>query len=156
MKGVIVFKRITFFLRCVRFPTRTFVLSNGNGKLEHRNMPVEDAFDLLASSYRSYQQQQAKGGSAGRAVEPAGEPRAGLGRSLVTDVHPTNIQVLINALQENRPLSVLEYDRVIRYLSERRDRQAAEEPRGLAGTTSQPPYQSESRSALPCHVVPHN
>lgn len=116
-------------------------------------MPVEDAFELLSSSYRAYQHQQtgSGGGGGGRGVverEPAnlGEPRGLMNaRGLVTDPHPPTMQALLNALQENRPLSVMEYDRLIRYLSERRDRQAAEEPpqRSMAGSLNQPPYQSE-------------
>ncbi|KAG4071096.1 hypothetical protein HA402_013410 [Bradysia odoriphaga] len=37
--------------------------------------------------------------------------------------HPEAIQLLINLLAENRPITVLQYDRVIKYLQERRELQ---------------------------------
>ena len=97
-------------------------------------MPVDDAFDLLSSSFRAYQQlhnrdpQSASAGRAGDGLEPriGGGGGGGPGR-LVTDPHPPTMQALLNALQDNRPLSIMEYDRLIGYLGERRNRQAAEE-----------------------------
>ena len=79
---------------------------------EHRNMPVEEAFALLSSSFKHRQGMDS--GNSDRRMQAA----AGI------DAHPPNIQLLINLLQENRPLSVPEYDRLIRYLNERRDRQS--------------------------------
>lgn len=121
---------------------------------EHRNIPVEDAFALLSSSLQRYQQQQG-GGGGGRGGLGGVEQRGGLMDSVASDSrgrggmqmqagpepHHANMQGLINLLQENRPLSVMEYDRLIRYLSDRRDRQMAEDARGGGGLAgSQPAY----------------
>lgn len=122
---------------------------------EHRNIPVEDAFALLSSSLQRYQQQQG-GGGGGRGGLGGVEQRGGLMDSVASDSrgrggmqmqaglepHHANMQTLINLLQENRPLTIVEYDRLIRYLSDRRDRQMAEEARGGGGglAGSQPAY----------------
>ena len=51
------------------------------------------------------------------------------------------MQTLIDLLQANRPLSIMEYDRLIRYLSDRRDRQANEDARaGPSGAAASQSY----------------
>jgi hypothetical protein len=131
---------------------------------EHRNIPVEDAFALLSSSLQRYQQQQqggiGGGGGGGRggveqrsggggggggglmdSAAPDSRGRGGMQMQAGPEPHHANMQGLINLLQENRPLSVMEYDRLIRYLSDRRDRQMAEDARGGGGLAgSQPAY----------------
>ena len=121
------------------------------GISEHRNIPVEDAFALLSTSLQRYQQQQQQlgGGGGGREGREGRNPlmeqadntsirnRGGMqlaGPPLPDPVHPASMQALIHLLQENRPMTVLEYDRLIRYLSDRRDRQMAmEDTRGGGG-----------------------
>lgn len=68
--------------------------------------------------------------------------RGGMQMQAGLEPHHANMQTLINLLQENRPLTIVEYDRLIRYLSDRRDRQMAEEARGGGGglAGSQPAY----------------
>jgi hypothetical protein len=122
---------------------------------EHRNIPVEDAFALLSSSLQRYQQQQQGGiggGGRGGVEQQRGGPGGGMdsaapdsrGRMQMQagpEPHHANMQALINLLQENRPLSVMEYDRLIRYLSDRRDRQMADDARGGGGLAgNQPAY----------------
>lgn len=47
-------------------------------------------------------------------VTPAGIP--------IGDKHPELIQSMLTSLIENRPLSVTQYDRLVGYLHEKRDR----------------------------------
>ena len=76
-------------------------------------MPMEEAFALLSSSFKHRQ-----------GMMDSNSDRARIQGGLGVDAHPPNMQLIINLLQENRPLSVPEYDRLIRYLNERRDRQS--------------------------------
>lgn len=109
---------------------------------------MEDAFALLSSSLQRYQQQQQGGGGRGglgggeRGLMDPAEPRGRGGMQMAgPEPHPASMQALINLLQENRPLTVIEYDRLIRYLSDRRDRQMADDGRGGGGLAgSQPSY----------------
>lgn len=114
----------------------------GVGISEHRNIPVDDAFALLSSSLQRYQQQQQGGGRGGlgggeRGLMDSADSRGrGGGGGLQMpgpEPHPASMQALINLLQENRPLTIVEYDRLIRYLSDRRDRQMADDGRGVVG-----------------------
>lgn len=75
---------------------------------EHRNMPVDDALSLINRDFSSYK-------SGGRSV-PFNSPFA-------SDRHPDAIQVLLNMLADNHQLTVLQYDRVIKYLEIKREDQ---------------------------------
>ncbi|XP_018393900.1 PREDICTED: hybrid signal transduction histidine kinase L [Cyphomyrmex costatus] len=75
---------------------------------EHRNMPVEDAINLISRDFANYK-------SGGRSV-PLNTP-------LSSDRHPDAIQVLLNMLADNHQLTVLQYDRVIKYLDIKREEQ---------------------------------
>lgn len=113
-------------------------------------MPLEDAFGLLTSTFQRCQQQRAGGGRPEEADEAV---RAA--RSAPPDAHPQSMQTLIDLLQANRPLSIMEYDRLIRYLSDRRDRQATEDARAgpSAGMppTSQSYMKGDSFSLIKCN-----
>ena len=104
---------------------------------------MEDAFALLSSSLQRYQQQQQGGGGRGdRGLMDPAESRGRGGMQMAgPEPLPANMQGLISLLLENRPLTVIEYDRLIRYLSDRRDRQMADDSRGGGGLAgSQPSY----------------
>ncbi|XP_025989065.2 hybrid signal transduction histidine kinase L [Solenopsis invicta] len=75
---------------------------------EHRNMPVEDAISLISRDFANYK-------AGGRSV-PLNTP-------LTNERHPDAIQVLLNMLADNRQLTVLQYDRVIKYLDMKREEQ---------------------------------
>ncbi|KYQ46885.1 Nuclear receptor coactivator 5 [Trachymyrmex zeteki] len=75
---------------------------------EHRNMPVEDAINLISRDFTNYK-------SGGRSV-PLNTP-------LASERHPDAIQVLLNMLADNHQLTVLQYDRVIKYLDMKREEQ---------------------------------
>lgn len=84
---------------------------------EHRNMPVDDAIELI---YKNFQQLM-RGGSGDNAIDNDDS------QSQYSNVPPSNIrhpeavQHLINLLAENRSLTGLQYDCVIKYLQERRE-----------------------------------
>lgn len=75
---------------------------------EHRNMPVEDAINLISRDFTNYK-------TGGRSV-PLNTP-------LANERHPDAIQVLLNMLADNHQLTVLQYDRVIKYLDMKREEQ---------------------------------
>ncbi|XP_011639454.1 nuclear receptor coactivator 5 [Pogonomyrmex barbatus] len=75
---------------------------------EHRNMPVEDAINLISRDFANYK-------AGGRSV-PLNTP-------LASERHPDVIQVLLNMLADNHQLTVLQYDRVIKYLDMKREEQ---------------------------------
>ncbi|XP_031840515.1 nuclear receptor coactivator protein neosin isoform X2 [Nomia melanderi] len=75
---------------------------------EHRNMLVEDAINLISRDFANYK-------AGGRSV-PLNTPFA-------NERHPDAIQVLLNMLADNHQLTVLQYDRVIKYLEIKREEQ---------------------------------
>ncbi|XP_046669974.1 nuclear receptor coactivator 5 isoform X2 [Homalodisca vitripennis] len=79
---------------------------------EHRNMPLEDALAFIARSFDSYLR-----GERGQGPGPVAVGQSALDR------HPEAIQTLLNLLRENRQLTVLQYDKVIKYLQDKRELQ---------------------------------
>ena len=75
---------------------------------EHRNMPVDDAINLIGRDFSNYK-------AGGRSV-PLNTPFA-------NERHPDPIQVLVNLLADNHQLTVLQYDRIIKYLEMKREEQ---------------------------------
>lgn len=84
---------------------------------EHRNMPIEDAIQLI---YRNYEdlRQGAKGDILGDNDE---SPYASV--AMASARHPDSIQHLINLLADNRVLTVLQFDCLLKYIQERRELQ---------------------------------
>ncbi|KAL3285280.1 hypothetical protein HHI36_019390 [Cryptolaemus montrouzieri] len=77
---------------------------------EHRNMPLEDALIFITRNFESYMR---------------GEKTPGENGSQMTiyDKHPNSIQLLVNMLAENRILTSVQYDKLLKYLEERRELQ---------------------------------
>ncbi|XP_014610844.1 PREDICTED: nuclear receptor coactivator 5 isoform X2 [Polistes canadensis] len=106
---------------------------------EHRNMPVEDAINLISRDFANYK-------AGGRSV-PLNTP-------LTMERHPDAIQVLLNMLADNRQLTVLQYDRVIKYLEVKREEQVQVElgdAKDLPATTTltvNDPKQAELQSRI--------
>ena len=71
-------------------------------------MPVDDAINLIMRDFNNFK-------SGGRSV-PVNVPPA-------LERHPDAIQVLLNMLADNLQLTVLQYERVIKYLEMRREEQ---------------------------------
>lgn len=118
---------------------------------------MEDAFALLSTSLQRYQQQQQGGGrglgGGERGLMDSADSRGRGGLQMPgPEPHPASMQALINLLQENRPLTVVEYDRLIRYLSDRRERQIAEDGRGGGLAGSQPSYLQGIIDLVDCFV----
>lgn len=84
---------------------------------EHRNMPLDDALELI---YRNFMQvrQGENGDIAGDTDE---SPYAAIPKASTR--HPDTIQHLANLLSDNRCLTVLQYDCMLKYLQERREQQ---------------------------------
>ncbi|XP_057331160.1 epsin-like isoform X2 [Microplitis mediator] len=105
---------------------------------EHRNMPADDALALINRDFSNYK-------SGGRGV-PFNTPFA-------TDRHPDAIQVLLNMLADNHQLTVLQYERVIKYLEVKREEQVQIElgdAKDLAGASlaANDPKQAELQSRI--------
>ncbi|XP_054013521.1 homeobox protein 2-like isoform X2 [Hylaeus anthracinus] len=75
---------------------------------EHRNMLVDDAINLISRDFSNYK-------AGGRSV-PVNTPFA-------NERHPDAIQVLLNMLADNHQLTVLQYERIIKYLEMKREEQ---------------------------------
>jgi len=95
---------------------------------EHRNMPVEDAIKLISDDF--YQKLTRDAAQKPAIVHGNNLPKsmpiipaASLVAPPLKERHPQAIQILLNALADNMPLTVLQYDRIIKYLQERRELQ---------------------------------
>lgn len=77
---------------------------------EHRNMPLDDALILISRNFEAYMR--------GEELKPVDPNKPDL-----ADRHPQPIQMLINLLAENRMLTSSQYDRILKYLQERKDLQ---------------------------------
>lgn len=101
-------------------------------------MPVEDAIALMNRDFTSYR---------------AGSSRSvPINASSTTDRHPDAVQVLLNMLADNRQLTVLQYDRIIKYLEVKREEQVQIElgdAKELAAVpTANDPKQAELQSRI--------
>ncbi|KAF5270000.1 hypothetical protein FQR65_LT05799 [Abscondita terminalis] len=76
---------------------------------EHRNILVEDAITLITRNFDAYMRGDKS------TIPGAGAP--------LLDRHPEGIQMVFNLLAENRQLTSTQYDRIIKYLQERRELQ---------------------------------
>lgn len=95
---------------------------------EHRNMPVDDAIEFIFRTFEDQMRGSRPVISTNNTtpVLPTAvqiTPTAIYAAPPLNNTHPEAIQLLINLLAENRPITVLQYDRVIKYLQERRELQ---------------------------------
>ncbi|CAD7004750.1 nuclear polyadenylated RNA-binding protein 3 [Ceratitis capitata] len=90
---------------------------------EHRNMPVDDAIQLISKDFRQKMASDAIKKSTFAASLAKAVPMVNMANPSLKDRHPNAIQTLLNLLADNMPLTVLQYDRVIKYLQERREMQ---------------------------------
>ncbi|XP_058066290.1 nuclear receptor coactivator 5 [Anopheles bellator] len=97
---------------------------------EHRNMPKEDAIMFIINHFTSKKRQEreqyapiAPFGSVPLAAPPAPFPVAMPIAAPAQEKHPEAIQNMINILAANRALTVLQYEKLIKYLSERKEAQ---------------------------------
>ena len=78
---------------------------------EHRNMPVDDAMTFISKSFASMID---SGPSAPK-------------KMAMSNVHPQDIQKILGFLSDSRPLSIMEYDKMIKYLVSKREGTLKEE-----------------------------
>lgn len=96
---------------------------------EHRNMPVDAAFDLIEKDWKRYMAQENQSTPVIKTNQiPISVPIAPVIASMapistLTDRHPDVIQNLMYLIVDNKPLTALQYDRIIQYLSDRREQQ---------------------------------
>lgn len=84
---------------------------------EHRNMPVDDAIAFIGTNFQENRRKAVNLPKAVPIIQPQGNAPP------LTERHPEAIQALLNLLAGNRPLTVFQYDRIIKYLHERKDLQ---------------------------------
>lgn len=84
---------------------------------EHRNMPLDDAIALIIRNY----QHLCEGENGDVIGDTDDSPYASIPVS--NSRHPDSIQHLINLLTDNRTLTVLQLDCLLKYLQERRESQ---------------------------------
>lgn len=93
---------------------------------EHRNMPSEDALMFICKDFqdkvRSEQEKAAKYRASMAASGPV-NPHMMYNKHSLQDKHPEAIQNMLNLLANNRQLTVLQYERLIKYLTERKELQ---------------------------------
>lgn len=92
---------------------------------EHRNMPVEDAINLISNDFQEKLNKEKQKPSVPMAVPIISA--SSIVAPPLKDRHPEAIQTLLNLLADNLPLTVLQYDRIIKYLTERRTLQVKAE-----------------------------
>ncbi|XP_052897175.1 nuclear receptor coactivator 5 [Anopheles moucheti] len=97
---------------------------------EHRNMPTDDAINFVIKNFNEKIRHEHKPHSvsayhhAAPVTSPPSQPRPMQAEPPQTqDKHPEAVQNMINLLAANRPLTVLQYERLIKYLTERKELQ---------------------------------
>lgn len=100
---------------------------------EHRNMPAEAALELIERNFKEYKAKEAAQKAQMATTLPSAVPIVPVSVGLAITApslgerHPDAIQGLIALLAQNQPLTVLQYDRVLKYLTERREMQVKAE-----------------------------
>lgn len=100
-----------------------FVIHSGDPN-EHRNIPVDDALEMIANDYEAIPPHVRRnaggggGGVGGPAMPTAVQitPTSSAAAPPLNQRHPDAVQALVNLIADNRPVTVLQYDRVIQYL----------------------------------------
>ncbi|XP_011195781.1 uncharacterized protein LOC105220911 [Zeugodacus cucurbitae] len=90
---------------------------------EHRNMPVDDAIMLISKDFRQKMANDVMKKTAFPLTLPKALPVVNMCNPMQDERHPSAIQTLLNLLSDNMSLTVLQYDRIIKYLQERREHQ---------------------------------
>lgn len=93
---------------------------------EHRNMPSEDALMFICNDFQDKvraEQEKAAKYRASMASSGPGNPHMMYNKHSLQDKHPEAIQNMLNLLANNRQLTVMQYERLIKYLSDRKELQ---------------------------------
>ena len=92
---------------------------------EHRNMPVDDAMSFISKQFPSLAGGPGPGPSAANSV--ISRPGSSVVAAPPASGHPPDVQKIITFLSDDRPLSIMEYDKMIKYLVSRRTETLKEE-----------------------------
>ncbi|XP_050074721.1 nuclear receptor coactivator 5 [Anopheles maculipalpis] len=92
---------------------------------EHRNMPTDDALNFVVKNFNEKKRRENAPHSLSTYHHAAPSQPMPLHAepSQTQEKHPEAIQNMINLLAVNRPLTVLQYERLIKYLTERKELQ---------------------------------
>lgn len=107
---------------------------------EHRNMPVDDAINLIAEDFRLRIGMTNNLPKAVPIITPSNVSAPPL-----KERHPDAIQSLLNLLADNLTLTVLQYDCIIKYLQERRELQLKLELGDAAGAQPDPEIELQKK-----------
>lgn len=88
---------------------------------EHRNMPVEAALTLIERDFKEYVARESKASTILPSANSGGP--IGIETPALHEGHPDVIHGLLRLLGEDKSLTVLQYDRILKYLTERREMQ---------------------------------
>ena len=83
---------------------------------EHRNMPLDEAMSFVGKSFSRFIEKPA-GGNMGFATASANSAA----EQLPAFGHPNDIRTILGFLIDDRPMSIMEYDKLIKYLATRRE-----------------------------------
>ncbi|XP_055842173.1 nuclear receptor coactivator 5 [Episyrphus balteatus] len=86
---------------------------------EHRNMPVDDAINLIGDDFRLRVGPHIANSNLPKAVQVIAP--SNVAAPPLKERHPDGVQTLLNLLADNLQLTVLQYDCIIKYLQERRE-----------------------------------
>ena len=94
-------------------------------------MPLDDAIDLVVSSFESYIQSQREKASAPAVATTAAAPGSATARAAPPPFIPpsSDVSYLLNLLADNRQLTVEEIEKVVDYLQERKNKMLVAEGR---------------------------
>ena len=94
-------------------------------------MPLDDAIDLVVSSFESYIQSQREKAAAPPAATTAAVPGSATARAAPPPFIPpsSDVSYLLNLLADNRQLTVEEIEKVVDYLQERKNKMLVAEGR---------------------------
>ncbi len=120
----------------------------GSNAERHMSVLVDEGVSLLAADFEKFVEAEAKATGAGGPAANSDDVTASLppiGR------HPPDVAAVISFLRDNRPLSVMEYDKIIKYLAARREQMLRNEygdnvPAHLANVPIGPPVDAAAKA----------
>lgn len=91
---------------------------------EHRNMPLDEAMSFIGKSFSRFIEKPTAGavGGAQLGFARAGPAATSSGSEQLPPFgHPNDIRTILGFLIDDRPMSIMEYDKLIKYLATRRE-----------------------------------
>jgi hypothetical protein len=88
---------------------------------EHRNMPLDEAMSFVGKSFSRFIEKPTAGGGVSQLGFATGAAASGGIDQLPAFGHPNDIRTILGFLIDDRPMSIMEYDKLIKYLATRRE-----------------------------------